>query len=140
MKIRVGIVTIVALMLIPHFAIAGDVIFIGHQQNQATSLNKQELKYIFLGQMREWNDGSTIVFALLEGGPAHEHFLDSYIGKSTFQFSNYWRKQVFTGKGTMPKSFQNDQDMIKFVSETRGAIGYVSSGTSLKNVKTVRIK
>ena len=140
MRIRVVIAIIVGLVLIPHFAVAGDVVFIGHEQNPVVVLSRQEVRYIFLGQMREWSDGSKIVFAIQKEGATQERFLDGYIGKSSFQFSNYWKKQVFTGKCSQPRSFQNDQEMMKFVSETRGAIGYVSSDTNLKNVKTVRVK
>lgn len=139
MRIRIFIASIVIVMWIPAMAVAGDVVFIGNNLNPESRLSKQEVQYIFLGQKREWSDSSKIVFAVQSIGAVHDSFLEKFIGKSGFQFTNYWKKQVFTGKGAPPRSFQNDEEMIKFVSETRGAIGYVSSGTKLENVKTISV-
>lgn len=139
MKIRLFIAFIVTVMWIPAMAVAGDVIFIGNNQNPESRLSKQEVQYIFLGQKREWSDSSKVVFAVQNSGAAHDSFLERFIGKNSFQFTNYWKKQVFTGKGSPPRSFQNDKEMIKFVSENKGAIGYVSSGAKLENVKTISV-
>jgi ABC-type phosphate transport system substrate-binding protein len=46
---------------------------------------------------------------------------------------------VFTGKGQKPKAFKTDEELIQFVSETSGAIGYVSADVTIKNVKTITV-
>ena len=47
---------------------------------------------------------------------------------------------MFTGKGIMPKVFDNAEDVVSFVSATDGAIGYVSGNTRTENVKIISIK
>lgn len=139
MKIRVSVAALFVIMVIPVFAFAGDVILITNKQNPVSTLSKKKVEYIFLGQTRTWEDNSTIVFAIQNDTDVHDKFLQEYIHKSNYQYSNYWKRQVFTGKGSPPRSFKDERDMIKFVSETRGAIGYVSSGIKLDNVKTISV-
>ena len=48
---------------------------------------------------------------------------------------------VFTGKAhTVPKLFKDEASLIQFVSETKGAIGYVPDFEAFKNVKVITIK
>lgn len=114
------------------------VVIIANNSVAQDSLNKQDLQNIFLGKMAKWSDNSSIYFVTSEND-IHEDFLKMYINRSSSQFRNYWRKMVFTGKGQKPKAFKTDEELIQFVSETSGAIGYVSSDAALKNVKTITV-
>jgi hypothetical protein len=46
---------------------------------------------------------------------------------------------VFTGKGSMPKSFASDAEILKYVAKTPGAIGYVSAGADAAGVKKIAV-
>ena len=77
---------------------------------QAT-ISKKTLKKILLGKEKKWEDGSPIVLVMLEGGDTHGTFVKKFAGKSAKQFTNYWRKMVFSGKGKMPKSFASEEEL-----------------------------
>jgi ABC-type phosphate transport system substrate-binding protein len=47
---------------------------------------------------------------------------------------------VFTGKGSMPKTVSSDAEVAAYVAKTKGAIGYVSSGTNAEGTKTLDVK
>jgi ABC-type phosphate transport system substrate-binding protein len=47
---------------------------------------------------------------------------------------------VFTGKGSMPKSFASDAEVVKYVSTTKGAIGYVSAAADVASAKKIAVK
>jgi TonB family protein len=51
----------------------------------------------------------------------------------------YYRTLVFTGKGSMPREFGSDAEVVAYVARTRGAIGYVGSAASLEGVKTLAL-
>lgn len=140
MKIKVIVAALVAVMLLPVLCAAGGVVVIGNPSVPASALSKQDVGNIFLGNKTVWDDGSKITFVIQKDSAGHETFLKEYISKTPAQFANYWKKQVFTGKGSSPQSLQSDEEMIKFVSETKGAVGYVSSGTGLNNVKTISVR
>lgn len=140
MKTSVIFSTVLAVMLLSSFAAAEDMVVIGNPSVSTSELRKQEVKYIFLGKKTKWDDGSKIVFVIQEDSKNHENFLESYIQKDRLQFDNHWKKQIFTGRGSIPKTVKNDQEMIKFVGETLGAVGYVSSNADLENVIVVKVK
>ncbi|MFH2065851.1 MAG: substrate-binding domain-containing protein [Pseudomonadota bacterium] len=114
------------------------VLIIANNSVSQESLNKEDLQNIFLGKMAKWSDNTSIYFVTSEN-EVHEDFLKTYINRSSSQFRNYWRKMVFTGKGQKPKALNSDEEIIQFVSETSGAIGYVSTDAALKNVKTITV-
>ena len=64
---------------------------------------------------------------LAESGAAHDEFLKDVVGKSGPALKNHLKTLVFTGKGSMPKSFASEADIVKYVAKTPGAIGYVSA-------------
>lgn len=140
MEIKVIVAALVAVMLVPVLAAAGGVMVIGNPSVPATTLSELDIIYIFLGDKTAWDDGKKITFVIQEDSAAHKTFLKEYISISPAQFANYWKKRVFTGKGSSPQSLKNDQEMIKFIGETKGAVGYVSSGTILNNVKTISVR
>ena len=53
----------------------------------------------------------------------------SYYDMTASAFNNHWRRLAMTGGGTAPKSFEKDEDLRKFVSETPGAIGFVDEAS-----------
>ncbi|ABW67802.1 hypothetical protein [Desulfosudis oleivorans] len=104
-----------------------------------TSLTQTEIQNIYLGKKDKWNDNQKVNFTALADGPCHEVFLKQYVGRSDFQFQNYWKKQIFTGQGQPPKSFASDAELIDYVSRTSGAIGYSCTQPDTGKVKTLTI-
>lgn len=138
MKIKL-IVFIMVLCIIPGLCFAGDAVVITNPSVSETTLSKKDVGNIYLGKKTSWSDGSKIIFVVLTGGDTHDTFLNSYVGKTASQFKTFWKKQVFTGKGSPPKEFDSDQAMIDFVAQTAGAMGYVSAGADVSKVKTITI-
>ena len=102
-------------------------------------ITPQEIKSIFLGQLVRWPDNSQIHVATLSREDIHEAFVKAFTQKTPSQFQRWWREMLFTGKGTLPKSFNSEDKLIGYVSETEGAIGYVSLKPNSKNVKIITI-
>ena len=103
------------------------------------TISKKTLKKILLGKAKKWDDGSPIVLVMLEGGDTHEGFVKKFAGKSAKQFTNYWRKMVFSGKGKMPQAFADEAALIAFVAATPGALGYAAEGAALGDAKAATI-
>lgn len=137
MKIKL-IVFVVLLSIIPAICMAGDVVVIANKSVSDSTLSKDNLSKIYLGKKSTWSNGSRIRFVVLEGS-THAAFLENYVGKTESQFNTFWKKQVFTGKGSPPEEFNSDKAMVDFVAQTAGAIGYVSAGTDVSRVKTINI-
>ncbi len=109
--------------------IASDVIVVANPKVAESSLSRDQLKAIFLGQMTVWPGGAPIEFVTLkESSDVHEAFLKTYLGRSTLQFNQYWKKQLFSGRSMMPKQFDSERKLLEYVSSTEGTVGYVSAG------------
>jgi hypothetical protein len=74
---------------------------------------------------------------VLRGGPAHEVFVERYCDETPAEFRAQWRKAAFTGQGNMPRAFDSESALLRYVAETPGAIGYVSRFSPQDNVKPV---
>ena len=119
---------------------AGDVVVIVNNDVSETNLDKGSIKKMFLGKKTSWSSGDKIIPVTLKDGPIHKTFMKNYVKKSHSQFSAFWKQAIFTGKGTPPRSFGDEAELVKFVAETKGAIGYISSDTSTDEVKLIQIK
>lgn len=118
----------------PCKVIAQEFAVITHK-NVEESLNRDDIKHIFLGQKTRWANDGSITFALPADRELCNAFLRTYLGKSYTQYLNYWKKQVFTGKGRMPVFFRDEQELLTFVAETQGAVSFVT----LQHATTDRI-
>jgi hypothetical protein len=115
-----------------------EILIIANQNVHENSLSNEEVKQIFLGKTVKWGDGSGIQFAVLKGD-FHKTFLKEYIKRSSSQYNNHWKMMVFTGKGMKPTAFETEKEMVQYIAETDGAVGYVSQRTEIGNVKTIDV-
>jgi ABC-type phosphate transport system substrate-binding protein len=133
-----GIFLLFAVLLCPNITKA-EVVIIANPSVSINSISKDELKEIFTGKLVTWNNGQAIKPALLTKGEAHEEFIQDYVGKTTNQFTTYWRKMIFTGQGIQPLTFNTPGEVIEYVAKTPGAIGYVSPSDTPNETKTLPV-
>ena len=124
---------------LPGAASAGGVLVVANKNVPAGSLSIEEVKKIFLSKKTQWRDGSKIQFVALKKGDAQDDFLKSYLQKTQSQYNRYFRTLVFTGKGKAPRTFSTEAEVVRYVSRTAGAIGYVSSGTNTGSAKVITV-
>jgi hypothetical protein len=118
---------------------AASVQLVANPSVHASAVSAEDVKNVFLGTKKSLPDGSNVEPVLAESGAAHDAFLKDVLGKSDQALRNYFKTLVFTGKGSMPKSFSSDAEILKYVAKTPGAIGYVSAGADAAGVKKLTI-
>ena len=118
---------------------AADFKLIANSSVGASTISGDEVKSVFLITKTSLGDGSHVEPVLLKSGATHEAFVKQYLGKSDSALQTYYRGLVFTGKGSMPKELSTDAEVVAYVAKTKGAIGYVSSGTAAGGVKTIEV-
>ena len=137
---KVPIIFALVVVLVPSLLFAGDVVLIANKNVPDNSLAKEAVKAIFLGEKTKWSDNSRVTFVVLKTPELMDTFMRQFVGKSSFQFDNYWKYQTFTGKGSPPRAFDNAADLIDFVAGTDGAVGYVSKDAPINNVKEIAVE
>ena len=120
-------------------SLADNVKVIANASVTADAISAADLKRVFLEERIALADGSHVEPVLEKDGRVHAAFLQKYLGRSEDALQTYYRKLVFTGKGSMPKELGSDAEVVAYVARTRGAIGYVSSTASAEGVKTLAV-
>ena len=113
-------------------------IVIANDSVSVSTIDDSTIQKIYLGKKSKWEDGTKIVPFALANGNVHEVFLNTYIKKSPSQFSTYWKQMIFSGKGVPPTAFGSEEEMVKYVSTTSGAIGYIDSATPHNDVRVLK--
>lgn len=119
---------------------ADEVIVIANSGVTQGEISARDLGNMFLGKKKSWDGGMKAVPVTLESGPTHENFMKTFVKKSASQFSTFWKQAIFTGQGIPPKSVGNEEEMVKFVNDNAGAVGYILASTPHDGVKVLTIK
>ena len=119
---------------------SADVLIITNPDVNETSLTKRDIEEIFLGKKGQWQDISKIRPVLMDEVEVLKEFLEIYVNKTQNQYINHWKRMLFTGKGKPPIRFKSSAEVVAYVSETAGAIGFVPAGTSVENVNTINVR
>ena len=93
------------------------IIIIGNRNLPFDTLTRQQLVDIFIQKKTMWEDSFKLHVVLLDGGDVHKLFLKTYLGKSPIQYTLYWKKLVFTGKGHTPITFRTERNLMKHAFE-----------------------
>ena len=136
--LQFSVPTLLLIFGLATFSWAGDVVLVANKTIPVSSLSKGDVKSIFLAKKKSV-DGVRVKLATLKGSDLHNQFLKAYVGKTPSQFSNYYKKLIFTGKGKPPKSMTSEAKMIAYVSRTSGALGYVSAAAVTDKVKAIQV-
>ena len=98
-------------------------------------IEKNELENFYTGDIRKWNNGEPIiVFDLKAKGEVQETFYN-FLGKSTSRMKSIWMKNMLSGEGDPPESIPSEEEVLKKVASTPGAIGFVSQAKTSEDVK-----
>ena len=120
-------------------AVAADVQVIANPGVPIAELTAGDLKDVFLGS-RTSVGGAAVEPVFGRTGATHDAFVKTYLGKSEAALRNHFKTLVFTGKGTQPKAFASDAEVLKYVLSTKGAIGYVSASADTAGAKKIQVR
>jgi hypothetical protein len=110
---------------------------IAHPTMPVSEISADDLRSIFLLTKTMLNGHR--VEPVLDAGMLRV-FSSECLGKTDQALEIYYRSLVFAGKGVMPMRLGSSAEVVAHVARTPGAIGYVSEGTQLAGVKTLRIR
>lgn len=103
---------------------------IAHPAVAGGQITKETLLKVFLRQMTRWSDGSVIKAVDQSArAPLRASFSQQALGQSVASVTNYWARQITSGKGPPPPVKASDAEVIAYVKANAGAIGYVAVGS-----------
>ncbi|HEY3802361.1 MAG TPA: hypothetical protein VGL61_07125 [Kofleriaceae bacterium] len=110
-------------------------------KNPVARLERRFVADAFLKKRTRWDDDSAIQpVDLGQRSSERAEFSHEVLDRDVSSVRRYWAQQVFSGRGVPPPEVSNDADVVRWVAEHPGGIGYVAAGTGLNGVKTVEIE
>ena len=106
--------------------------------NNTSGIDVEMVKRIYLGKSKAFPDGSRAIPLTFEtGNGLRDTFNKDVLGKSESQYSAFWSKLVFTGRGTPPEMISNEEEMLTLVATNPNTIGFIDESKVDGSVKIV---
>lgn len=139
---RVSVIsTIISFGLLCLSNAAYSVELISNNNLQVESLSLNVARAIFSGRMKYWEDGTPVRVVMLNSNASmHVKFCSEVLQLYPRQLKRSWDMIVFSGGGEGPQIVSTEDELLKKVSLTAGAIGYIGSYKGDMEVKLVKVK
>lgn len=117
------------------------IVMVTSAQNTTQTLAKHTLRAIYSMKTNVWPDGKELVLVVLEDSAyLHKSFCLEVLGLLPVHLRRSWDRKIFSGRGTPPIVAQSPEEMIRILSNTEGAIGYISQDLLDEGLSIVEIK
>jgi hypothetical protein len=112
-----------------------------NRSNPVENLSFAELRKIFLGEQSHWSNGRRITVVMLEPGKQERQAVLTQIYRMDDKdFNKHFVQAASTGEvHSTPKILANSSEVLKFVFNVPGAIGYVRVTEADDSVKVVHV-
>lgn len=96
--------------------------------NPISSMTKDQVSKLFLKKVTKWKNGQKVLPLDLTGtSPVRQDFSKEIFGRHVWAIKAYWQKKIFSGRGVPPPEKSSDREVLAYVQENPGAIGYISA-------------
>lgn len=106
-------------------ATGDDLVVIAHPALPKT--DRITLQRLYTGRAVSIGQQSVAPVNLPAGHPARDEFLQWVMEQNEEQYTGYWLVRRYVGKGSPPQELGSIDEVVKYVSTTPGAVGYVPS-------------
>jgi ABC-type phosphate transport system substrate-binding protein len=137
------LVLLLVLAAAPQASAEPGVVVIVNVENPSRTLDRNTLIDVFLKKRSRWSGGVVIrPVDQARGAAVRRAFSEEVLGRSVAAVRIYWNRQVFSGRGVPPPELASDDEVVKYVANHPGAIGYVGGGVNLKGagVRVVEVR
>lgn len=100
---------------------------IAHAGHAGSDISRPLLRGVFGMRVRAWPNGTPVrVFVLEDGNAVHQEFSKTLLQMYPYQLRQNWDRLVYSGTGQQPVTVPTEEELLRRVAETPGAIGYLS--------------
>jgi ABC-type phosphate transport system substrate-binding protein len=114
---------------------------ISHPSIDVKSLTTSQLRRIYTMRQVQWSsDVSIKVYVLPSTHFIHKKFSKENLRIFPYQLDRIWNKLTFSGLGVAPTVVIDQAELLRIVSTTPGAIGYIDKVDTQETVNVIEIK
>jgi len=105
---------------------ATEVAVIANPSVTQQSLDARTLLDVYTGAIKTWSDGAPIVLVDQREKTDTKAAFYNFLGMSASRIKSIWMKNLLAGEGSPPESIATEDELLKRIASTPGALGYVS--------------
>lgn len=102
---------------------AGEIVVIGN--NNVPKMDIATVQKIYTGKVISVEGINVIPVAVKVGMSERNRFLKDFMNEDEEKYTAYWTVRRYIGKGTPPNELDSTADVIRYVKQTAGAVGYI---------------
>lgn len=104
-------------------------------------LDSTALRAVFTLRKLRWSsDGRPIqVFVLQDDDPLHKAFVKEKLKMFPYQLRQHWNRVIFSGTGTAPRDFPDEESLLRALASTPDAIGYSDDNPLPEGVNAIAV-
>ena len=110
-----------------------DIVVIGHQG--LPKMTQETIQKIYTGKIITLAGTTVTPFNLTPEEPERKLFLRNFLHQNEEEYTGYWIVRRAIGKGTPPKEISTAEELIRFITETPGALGYIDNAKINKELR-----
>ena len=113
-----------------------------NDHNPITSIDREKLSRIFFKRSAKWPNGALAEPIDLDlKQPSRVAFSQLVHRKTVSAVRAFWQQQIFSGRDVPPAEKASEGDVIAYIRDHEGAVGYVSFGVVLpEGVKAITVE
>jgi len=120
--------------------VAPGFVVIVNPANPARSVSQDFLARAFFKQTTRWDHGEPIrPVDLPLASPIRRAFSDEVLKRPPAAVRGYWLQRIFSGRDVPPLELDSDAAVIRYVTASPGAVGYVSVATNPAPAKVLTV-
>ncbi len=110
-------------------------------KNPTASVDRKFVEDVFLKKVSSWPNGESLrPVDLPSSSPTRQTFTTAMLGRTVDEVRRYWQQRIFSGRDVPPPERTSDEEVIKYVLEHEGGVGYVSTNTNLSGTRVLAIQ
>ncbi|NOY62843.1 MAG: hypothetical protein GXP10_06805 [Gammaproteobacteria bacterium] len=118
----------------------GEVKVIASPDTPARETTVPQLRAIFAMRLHKWAGNLPVtVYVLSDYHPTHAAFSKTILNLFPYQMRRTWNRLVFSGTGQAPEEVLSEEEMVRKVASTPGAIGYIRRVKADDSVHVLKI-
>jgi len=115
-------------------ASAESLLLVANTSGKEVHLTREEVRNLYMGAPLSQK---LTPIALPPRHPLRSLFNTRVVGLAESRIQSYWAQMRFTGRKQPPKELEGEEQLLHYLSETPGAVGYVSASSELPATLTV---
>ncbi|MAK90515.1 MAG: hypothetical protein CMI13_04675 [Oleibacter sp.] len=125
---------LLSLVLSPAASADHRLVVVANTGGKTMTLSREQVRNLFMGASLGYDFNPVSL-------PPHHHlrlmFNTQVIGLSESRIQSYWSQMKFTGRLRPPKELSSQTDILQFISESRGNVGYLPDTAEIPATLTV---